>query len=182
MDPQKIEHQFHSRRAPYKRVVILHDNAITTPRDPSSKSTPVRASKAVRGNVGAFVETHEVMDHLLNGELYDARFRGLKNFEDGKLTNAAIGFDPSNILAAIVNDEPALFPFDTTAMKRRWVGWPGLANLGNNSGANEAAIANCINGIGRVAARLLGKDDAPRSTATLQFQAMNANESQILFS
>jgi hypothetical protein len=70
---------------------------------------------------GIVLEKHDVMDQSLAGEPHSACFRGLTNFEGGKLTDAAIGFNPTNILPEILQGDAPLRKVDTKTQQTRWV-------------------------------------------------------------
>jgi hypothetical protein len=162
MDPLKTPSVTHSGlpHAPRERV-DTDRLAFTVPAEPPPKSTPFVA-RSIRANVGGLVEKHDVMDQSLAGESHDACFRGLTNFEGGKLTDAAIGFNPANILPEILQGDAPLRKVDTKTRQMCWVDWPGALIPDDKSGSREKAIAKCMNRVGHAIAKSLGQKDAPR--------------------
>jgi hypothetical protein len=149
-----------SLRAP-KELVDTDCHAFTVSTKPPPKSTPFVA-RAVRANMGDVVEKRDVMDCFPSGEIHDACFQGLTNFEDGKLTDAAIGFNPANILPETLQGDTPLRKEDTNGLRRRWVDWPGAPTPQDKPGFRRKAIVKCMNGVRHAIAKSLGQTDAPR--------------------
>jgi hypothetical protein len=96
----------------------------------------------------------------------DAIFQGLSRFEETKLTDEAIGFDPTSVLGTLKSGENPMFVDELGTTKRGWVGWPDTARsetqTREGSQRLKQDLVQYINRIGQAVAESTGRSNVPR--------------------